>query len=346
MPDILGPSSTNAVTSRPSGEPRGDLDTWFKDCTSPTAKDGTVIPAQFLNDVLAQLRVAFDYSGILRNNADDMLWRAMQSVGLRYGQDTGSVNAAVVTFSPAVTALGAGLAVLVRVAYANTGPMTLTANAMAPKNWSLPDGSPIPSGALAPGMITMSVYDGAKFQLLSRSLGSTGGGASRYAPGELVIATGNAPLAGTLKANGQVINRADYPALWEYAAASGRIVTDSVWLDAGQNSWAAYSSGNGTSTFRLPDLRGEFMRMFADGRSGVDAGRALGAAQADMVKQHTHGVDLGGSYVTAGAGADYGKIGNGDVNAGAGNFSGATITPFGGAETRPRNFAGLACIAY
>ena len=48
-----------------------------------------------------------------------------------------------------------------------------------------------------------------------------------------------------------------------------------------------YGVGNGTTTFNVPDLRGEFARGF-DGRRGVDAGRVQGAPQAANLESHTH----------------------------------------------------------
>jgi phage-related tail fiber protein len=39
-----------------------------------------------------------------------------------------------------------------------------------------------------------------------------------------------------------------------------------------------FGPGNGSTTFNLPDLRGEFIRGWDDGR-GVDAGRGLGSKQ-------------------------------------------------------------------
>lgn len=77
-----------------------------------------------------------------------------------------------------------------------------------------------------------------------------------------------APAGRLLKANGAVISRSQFPELF---AKIGTI----------------YGAGNGTTTFNLPDLRGEFMRFYDDGR-GVDAGRGLGGVQMDSFKSHLH----------------------------------------------------------
>ncbi|WNN49890.1 hypothetical protein RIN58_07260 [Siccibacter colletis] len=69
-------------------------------------------------------------------------------------------------------------------------------------------------------------------------------------------------------ADGQLLNRADWPDLWAYAQMIG-VITDSVWRgDVGQR--AKYSSGDGTATFRVPDLNG-VQRSGANGFVGADS---------------------------------------------------------------------------
>ncbi|MXD16398.1 phage tail protein, partial [Escherichia coli] len=82
-------------------------------------------------------------------------------------------------------------------------------------------------------------------------------------------------------------------------------------------------------TNKLPDLRGEFIRGWDDGR-GVDAGRALLSAQSDLFKAHHHSFTFFIGYAAGGGtGAVYDYSGN------AGRDTGDT----GGNETRPRNIA-------
>lgn len=125
---------------------------------------------------------------------------------------------------------------------------------------------------------------------------------------------------GWIKANGAAVSRTTYAALF---AAIG----------------TTFGAGDGATTFNLPDLRGEFLRGLDDGR-GVDAGRALGSAQADELKSHTH--DLG-IYVGSSPAPNTGAV------SGASSYFdelGTPTDPTGGAETRPRNIALLACIKY
>lgn len=86
--------------------------------------------------------------------------------------------------------------------------------------------------------------------------------------GAIQLFAQSTPPPGWLKANGAAVPRATYSALF---AAIGTI----------------YGSGDGTTTFNLPDLRGEFIRIWDDAR-GVDTGRAFGSAQGANVEAHTH----------------------------------------------------------
>jgi len=119
--------------------------------------------------------------------------------------------------------------------------------------------------------------------------------------------------AGYLKANGATVSRITYADLFVVFGVT-------------------YGSGDGSTTFGLPDTRGEFLRGWDDAR-GVDVGRILGTWQADELKSHTHSA-------AAQAGAQYGQP-SGQVHSGSGNI-GST----GGVETRPRNIAVQFIIKY
>ena len=90
------------------------------------------------------------------------------------------------------------------------------------------------------------------------------------------------------------------------------------------------------SAGKLPDLRGEFVRGWADDRA-VDTGRTFGTAQADDFKSHAHSFVVRG---TSGPGP------GGVEDAGQTSFGTYTTNLNGGTETRPRNIALLACIKY
>lgn len=77
--------------------------------------------------------------------------------------------------------------------------------------------------------------------------------------GSVMAFAANTAPGGYLKANGAAVSRTTYARLF---AAIG----------------TTFGAGNGSTTFNLPDLRGEFIRGWDDGR-GADTGRVFGSAQ-------------------------------------------------------------------
>jgi len=173
--------------------------------------------------------------------------------------------------------------------------------------------------------------------------------------GSVITYAGNTAPAGWLKCNGAAISRSTYSALFAVVGST-------------------YGAGNGSSTFNLPDLRGEFVRGWDDAR-GVDATRAIGTAQGESYLSHAHGIyDPGHTHGAADAGHQHAISNSATDNlsggaavktisyfdttgAGSGSFTGyAQITVYGagtgitgtaaagGTETRPRNVALLYCI--
>lgn len=67
--------------------------------------------------------------------------------------------------------------------------------------------------------------------------------------------------------------------------ADGRLLSRSTYAELFAVIGTTYGSTNG-SNFRLPDLRGEFLRGWDNGR-GVDDGRALGSHQGDAIRNIT-----------------------------------------------------------
>lgn len=107
--------------------------------------------------------------------------------------------------------------------------------------------------------------------------------------GQIVMEPRTAARAGYLKANGATLKRTDYPALWVYAQASGALVTEAQWTGG---RWGCFSSGDGATTFRIPELRGEHLRCWDDGR-GVDGSREIGSWQDSQNRSHAHGASAG-----------------------------------------------------
>ena len=71
-----------------------------------------------------------------------------------------------------------------------------------------------------------------------------------------------------LECNGATVSRSTYAALFAVIGTT-------------------YGAGNGSTTFKIPDLRGEFIRGFDNGRT-VDNGRSIGTYQASANKSHNH----------------------------------------------------------
>jgi len=92
---------------------------------------------------------------------------------------------------------------------------------------------------------------------------------------------------GWLKANGQTVSRSNYPYLWRYANSSGNIASSEGAKTSGQ-----FGPGNGINTFTLPDLRGQHLRYWDDGR-GIDNGRSIASEQKDDIKKHNHNASSG-----------------------------------------------------
>ncbi|RMH12700.1 MAG: tail fiber protein, partial [Gammaproteobacteria bacterium] len=78
-------------------------------------------------------------------------------------------------------------------------------------------------------------------------------------PGVVQAFAGSTVPTGWLECNGAAINRTTYADLFAVIGTT-------------------YGAGDGVTTFNLPDLRGEFIRGYDNGR-GADVGRALGSAQ-------------------------------------------------------------------
>lgn len=144
-------------------------------------------------------------------------------------------------------------------------------------------------------------------------------------PGTIAYVGMNSTPTGWLKANGAAVSRSAYADLF---AAIG----------------TTYGSGDGSSTFNLPDLRGEFPRGFDDGR-GVDSGRSIGSSQSDAVQSHEHA--LQSWYGSSGDGSrNPNNQGYGNAGPYGNNINTQTQSGNTAAETRPRNIALLACIKF
>lgn len=123
-----------------------------------------------------------------------------------------------------------------------------------------------------------------------------------------------------------------------WLACDGAAVSRTAYPDLFAALGTTFGAGDGSTTFNLPDLRGEFIRGFDDGR-GVDAGRVFGAWQDGEIQSHVH------DTADTTQGPIVNSIGEGPTASGP-NPSLPTATQntiftsaTGGDETRPRNVA-------
>lgn len=117
--------------------------------------------------------------------------------------------------------------------------------------------------------------------------------------GSLLIWFFNTPPQAYMPAKGQLLNRADYPELWDLVVQNNAAVSESAWLYGK----GCFSEGDGVSNFRLPDLSDMFLRAMGDNR-------LLGSYQGDAIRNITGIANGGGS---GGTGYFYGVSGAFDI---------------------------------
>ena len=108
---------------------------------------------------------------------------------------------------------------------------------------------------------------------------------------------------GYLECNGAAVNRTTYAALFSFIGTQ-------------------YGAGNGSSTFNLPDLRGEFVRGFDNGR-GVDSGRGIGSSQSGQNLSHDHDADASATSNVSDPGHRHPSRGYGNDDDGGNQFTGS-----------------------
>jgi len=145
----------------------------------------------------------------------------------------------------------------------------------------------------------------------------------------------NSAPAGWLAADGALVNRTTYAALFTALGTT-------------------YGVGDGSTTFALPDLRGYFVRGSGTNGDGTAAG-TFGVKAADQIKAHQHFVFKSGNGGLTALSADnypteQGERGNSNAayiiagSASEANFGLTSNT--GDTETRPKNIALLYCVKF
>jgi microcystin-dependent protein len=222
-------------------------------------------------------------------------------------------------------------------------PISLQADTVLPRGYVLIDNQRVVNFSLSDGLSANILKSNiTRINDLSASVIDTEtliGTAGQFLipVGSIMAFPANTNPTGWLKLNGAELVRNSYSRLWNFAQTSGNIVSEASW----SSSLGSFSTGNGSSTFRIPDLRGEFVRGWADGKTVVDEStRVIGSNQADIFKTHNHSI-RGGS-VPVGGPARLRDL----THEGNNSFVTNSNSDGGGNETRPRNVALLYCIKF
>lgn len=320
-------------------------------CTARSGDTLTVIRAQegtagqpfILSDVVGN----FDTKGTMDNLVQT---DQLQSQYYQYGTATGTANALAVTIPSNLTAIPNGMYLTVVSAQANTGPSTLTltlgstvvgTSAIVKGSNQALTSADIPGAGYPLQLNWSTTYS--KWVLQNPATGIM---VSAVPTGAIVQFPAATAPSGYLASAGQLISRTTYAALWTFAQASGNLAaTDAAW-QAGQ-----FSPGDGSTTFRLPQYGGYFLRSLDQG-NGIDTGRAIGTVQASQNQSHTHGVTDNGHTHTVGVSQLNGSVaGVGNAHIGGTTTTslattGISIQNQGGNETRPINVSVLTCIKF
>lgn len=153
-------------------------------------------------------------------------------------------------------------------------------------------------------------------------------------PGTMIQFAGTSAPSGYLWCDGSAVSRTVYARLF---AAIG----------------TTWGSGDGSSTFNLPNSQGAFFRGSGDGLN--PSTRAVGSYEADDVKPHSHTItDPGHTHDSngrtdggSGSGRSYATPSSPTVTLSSmvlSNTTGITINNSTGTESRPKNYAVLWCI--
>ena len=169
-------------------------------------------------------------------------------------------------------------------------------------------GSTIPSGAQ---ILVYSVINIATLNLDATPIGTVSWFAASAAP------------TSYLECSGGVVPISDYTDLWYVIGTKFN------------------RGGEGAGNFRIPDLRGEFIRGWDHGRN-INTGRVFGSNESDELKTHTHKVSGTVGTNSLSTSPIVVKMESYESTEVTSTYDSAIST--GGSETRPRNVALLPCI--
>lgn len=155
-----------------------------------------------------------------------------------------------------------------------------------------------------------------------------------WQPGDVRCFYGTIIPSGWINMDGSILDRKVYVSLWNFVNDQSLVISESEW-NTNPLKKGYYSAGDGSTTFRLPDLRGYFPRV-QDPTGEVDPDgktRNIGGLQNDALQQHGHKI-----WITKKQGSGVGEAWNlehseEDTSAVHDIFNGRVAT-----ETRSKNF--------
>jgi len=305
----------------------------FKDGDLANGITATNLNADWCNGLQEEVISVIEQAGLTPSNAT--LNQLMTAIATLQRQQTntayttaGTAPAFTVTLpasAVALAALGTNLRLRLKFHAAGAGSDTLNIAGLGAKSLKQYDASGTKiSASIAANQLADIEYDGIDFVILDPLP------VSGLQAGELAFFARNTAPSGYLKANGALVSRATYSTLFTAIGTT-------------------FGVGDGSTTFNLPDLRGEFLRGWDDSR-GVDSSRVFGSAQSDAFQGHYHynGYTNAKLYAGGSTTGDFLATGPSVASDGVRNptTDGTNGAPRTAAETRPRNVALLACIKY
>lgn len=134
------------------------------------------------------------------------------------------------------------------------------------------------------GALVKVRYDGTAFYVIEQVNPKTGNAVSDI--GKLVTDTTNMLSIGEVALNGAELSRNEFDIAWAKIKNTSNLI-DQASKDADPITYGGFwGEGDGLTTFTLPIVGGEFIRMFDDGR-GVDNARGFASYQEDAIRNIT-----------------------------------------------------------
>lgn len=272
--------------------------------------------------------------------------------------------------SSAVSAYAAGQVFRFVAAGANTGAVTLNVNGLGAKTVTKRGATALAAGDIAAGSVVTVVYDGTQFQMLDPADAVQTGGNQTVAG---VKTFTSPPVVPTATASNQAVNKGQLDAAVAaivgvpagavipfgmqtpppgWLVCDGSAVSRTTYAELFAAIGTTWGAGDGSTTFNLPELRGEHIRGWSGSRPGVDVGRIFGSWQAatrvirDWWGDNGLGRDAMDApvYLASSDGEDNQRVWDGLLTKWGGQNQGDLPAHIDGVRVRVRNVAMLYCI--